>query len=140
MPLLGQALNPGWFWSGTKVCRRTSNTTECWEYTRAPSEAFATVSYPPPPPPPPPPPSGGGGGGPSIGPTAPGEPSTPTGQPTVQDSACGTCRKPSATQQQIITGVPTQPGTRQVVQQKQGLPWWVILLAVVLATKVVSDD
>lgn len=141
MPLLGQALNAGWWWSGTKVCHHgTTNTTECWEYTRAPAEAFATVSYPPPPPPPPPP--GGGGGGPNIGPIAPppGE-GNPSGQPIlVTDKACGTCRKPSIAPTVEPGGVPTQPGTRQAAQQKQGLPWWVILLAVLLATKVVSDE
>lgn len=132
MAYLGQPLNPGWYWSGTRVCRTTSNTVECFQYDRAPAEAFATPSYPPIAPPP-----TGGGGGPSIIPTVPTDIAAPPGPlgpaSAVGDSACGSCRKGAFTPTNPITGNPVTslPPTQA---PRARFPWWLwVLVALTLA-------
>ena len=59
----------------------------------------------------------------------------------VRDTACGSCRHTTTTQvtTQGNLGAVQQPGTKVIVK-KSGLPWWVILLALLLASKVVGDE
>lgn len=63
--------------------------------------------------------------------------------PLVTDKACGSCRRHTTTTAPAMSSpsvtVPTQPGVKVVVK-KSGLPWWVILLALLLAAKVVGDE
>lgn len=76
----------------------------------------------------------------NIGPTVPQQPAGGGGSsvPVVTDT-CTSCRKSTTTVAPIQNLGSTQQTTKVIVK-KSGLPWWVILLAILLAAKVVGDE
>lgn len=161
MPLLGQALQPGYYWSGTKVCAgpgaaRYQGAVACWEYYRAPLDVFATEAYRPPEPivspytPPPPPPGPALPPGPMILPPA--ETTGGVGSPPASvDVGCG-CHKDAGTVTQPTPSGPTpsappapipsttEPTARMVLERLQGLPWWVYALGVLVLSQLLNRD
>lgn len=140
MPLIGQALNPGYYWSGSKVCAgpsapRYQGAIACWEYYRAPSDVFATVAPSPFRPPPPSPLL------PNILPPVERPDQPPTDQApisAVADRACGGCRKSSTAATNPLSGTPapaTPPGARSA--PTTSLPWWLYVLAALTLAQVV---